>query len=330
VLREYLSPEQLKEFQISMRWPRERGLCILCQRASDLDRLARTIKATEDFVFALSLSQLLSHIDMEIVFARLPNLTSLQLTYGVRNVGIKYDRGLFGMKISDAMSLAKCLRASESLTTLSLQCCMIDDDLLRMLMTGLIRNQSITHVDLSHNNITNYGVRLLSKLLGPKSVVAVVNLSDNEVHADGGKYLGRALKKNDSVTDLNLRLNRLDDDVRCVALRCVAWLAYFVLPLRVRVRTAAAHADLCSVFCVLCSVFCVVLCCVASPGRSDAHGGAAVQPVADEPERVVELVGNSVCGGAGCGAQWRCHPACGVGPVSEQPGRPVCLGTFTA
>jgi hypothetical protein len=75
------------------------------------------------------------------------------------------------MKISDAMSLAKCVRATASLTTLSLQCCMIDDDLLRMLMTGLIRNQTVTALDLSHNNITNYGVRLLSKLLGSKSVV---------------------------------------------------------------------------------------------------------------------------------------------------------------
>lgn len=88
----------------------------------------------------------------------------------------RYERTLFGMKISDAMSLAKCVRATASLTTLSLQCCMIDDDLLRMLMTGLIRNQTVTALDLSHNNITNYGVRLLSKLLGSKSVVRVVVL----------------------------------------------------------------------------------------------------------------------------------------------------------
>ena len=85
--------------------------------------------------------QLLSHLDLEIVFSRLPNLAGLSLTYGVRKIGMKYDRSLFGMKISDAMSLAKCVRATETLTTLVLPCNMIDDDLLRMLMTGLIRNQ---------------------------------------------------------------------------------------------------------------------------------------------------------------------------------------------
>ena len=83
--------------------------------------------------------------------------TSLEVQYGVRGVGMKYDRSMFGMKITDAMSLSKCCRATESLTTLTLPCCMIDDDLVRMLMTGLIRNQTVTYLDLSHNSITNYG-----------------------------------------------------------------------------------------------------------------------------------------------------------------------------
>ena len=33
-----------------------------------------------------------------------------------------------------------------------------------------------------------------------------------QIHADGGKFLGRALKRNDSLIDLNLRLNRLSDE----------------------------------------------------------------------------------------------------------------------
>lgn len=104
--------------------------------------------------------------------------------HSVRKIGMKYDRSLFGMKISDAMSLAKCMKLTETLTSLmyvsnapcsskpderhhgnaggqpaccsyltftpvyctSLPCNMIDDDLLRMLMTGLIHNQTITHL----------------------------------------------------------------------------------------------------------------------------------------------------------------------------------------
>ena len=65
---------------------------------------------------------------------------------------------------------------------------------------------------MSHNKITNHGVRLLSKLLGAQSVLTSLNLSDNQIHAEGGRYLGRGLRTNDTLIDLNLRLNRLTDD----------------------------------------------------------------------------------------------------------------------
>ena len=212
VLREYVGPSVISEFQSTGMWPAQRQPCLLCKRAEELEKLTRKIKASEDYVFSLGLQQLLSHIDLELVFKYLPNLSNLELTYGVRKIGMKYERSLFGMKISDAMSLAKCVKATDTLTSLVLPCNMIDDDLLRMLMTGLVHNQTITHLDLSHNKITNHGVRLLSKIIGSKSVVMSLNLCDNQIHKDGGKYLGRALKRNDSLIDLNLRLNRLDDE----------------------------------------------------------------------------------------------------------------------
>ncbi|CAN0533340.1 unnamed protein product, partial [Scytosiphon promiscuus] len=40
---------------------------------------------------------------------------------------------------------------------------LIDDDLMRMLMTGLIRNSTITYLDVSHNKITNHGEGLKLK-----------------------------------------------------------------------------------------------------------------------------------------------------------------------
>merc|ERR1711998_244249 len=66
--------------------------------------------------------------------------------------------------------------------------------------------------DVSHNKITNHGVRLLAKLLGGHSVLTSLNLADNQIHAEGGRYLGRGLRTNDTLVDLNLRLNRLTDD----------------------------------------------------------------------------------------------------------------------
>lgn len=144
------------------------------------------------------------------------------MTYSVNSIGMKYERMLFGMKISDANCLAKAIQATEALASLVLQvrgwegealtkfvrhkACvvdvaaftlwtrhrqeslsisslcrsftlagltgrrsanvvlfwsrqgnLIDDDLMRMLMTGLIRNSTITYLDVSHNKITNHG-----------------------------------------------------------------------------------------------------------------------------------------------------------------------------
>jgi hypothetical protein len=177
-----------------------------------LEKLRATLVAAEEGVHRLTITQLLSHLDLHLVFASLPNLSALELTYGVHAIGMRYERALFGMKVSDATSLAGCLRSTEMLTTLSLPCNLLDDDLLRMLMTGLIHNSTVTKLDVSHNKITNHGTRLLAKLLGSRSVLTSLNLCDNQVHAEGGRYLGRALRRNDSLTELNLRLNRLGDE----------------------------------------------------------------------------------------------------------------------
>ena len=98
---------------------------------------------------------------------------------------MNYERMLFGMKISDATSLAKIFDQTDTLVTVILSGNLIDDDLLRMLMTGLIKNNTITHLDVSHNKITNHGARLLSKLLGENSVISTLNLADNQIHSEG-------------------------------------------------------------------------------------------------------------------------------------------------
>ncbi|CAN0360767.1 unnamed protein product, partial [Phaeothamnion confervicola] len=144
-----------------------------------IGRLLTALRACQDYVFSMTARQLLGHPDMQAIVAVLPNLAILDLTYGVKRIGMQYERMLFGMKISDAASLAKGLQVASCLTTLILQCNLIDDDLVRMLMTGLVRNATITSLDVSHNRITNHGARLLAKLLNDKCVLASLSLADH-------------------------------------------------------------------------------------------------------------------------------------------------------
>ncbi len=192
---------------------------LLQEKLEDFDPLTEEIEeiydlidACGDYIFTVSFNQLPSHLDLCDVCALLPNLSTLRALYGVNKIGMNYERMLFGLKISDATALAKCFDRTETLTTLCLSGNMIDDDLLRMLMTGLIKNNTITHIDVSHNKITNHGARLLSKLLGDNSVITTLDLSDNAIQTEGGRYLARGLRENDSLLSLHLRLNRLTDD----------------------------------------------------------------------------------------------------------------------
>ena len=111
----------------------------------------------------------------------------LELTFGAPNIRKNYERSLFGMKIFDAEKLAGCIKvslnaepccsslvlvlkdfytvpeclrlslsfetfqATDVLTSLVLPCNLLDDELLTLLMGGLIQNQTVTHLDLSHN-----------------------------------------------------------------------------------------------------------------------------------------------------------------------------------
>jgi len=211
-LREYVTPEELDVWRKTAAWPAERRGSLLDIRHAELRHLLDQIAAVQDFVFSLRLDQLPSHLDAELILSRLPNLTSLYMTYGMRHLGMRYDRSLFGMRISDADSLARCLRMTDSLTHLALPCNMIDDGTLVVLTAGLLENHTITHLDLSHNAITSHGVQVLAHMLRAPSQLAALNLSDNKIDDAAGKPLGTALAGNDSLEELILRLNGMGDD----------------------------------------------------------------------------------------------------------------------
>ena len=190
---------------------------------TELVSLERLLRLSKQYVRNLTIRQLPSHLDLELIFKNLREaLTSLSLTYGMRNVGMDYDRSLFGMKLSDCRLMAKALESSETLTHLDLSNNLLDDDKVRMVCSGLVDNISVIHLDLSKNKIADRGARAISKLLDSRSCITFLDLSDNQIHAEGGKSMARALRENRSLLSLSLRLNRIGDDAGrslCDALR---------------------------------------------------------------------------------------------------------------
>lgn len=162
-------------------------------------------------VFSLVITELYSHLPMDLVFNNLQNLMSLQLTYGAKHMGMEYERPHIGMKMSDAQFLQDCLKTTNNLIRLSLPGNLIDDDLVSILSKGLMLNKTITQLDLSHNKIGNQGARKIAKYLLKTQILTHLDLSDNQIEYHGSRFLAQGIKENTSLLDFNLKLNRIDN-----------------------------------------------------------------------------------------------------------------------
>ena len=173
--------------------------------------LHETIEAIRNYIFGLNIEELPSHLDLRIVFDRIPCINRLKVSFGSKHLGSEYDRSLFGMRMSDAASLAKCIKNAQCLSELSLPCNLIDDELVKMLTRGFLMNKTIVELDLSHNRIGDHGARRIAKYLFHTEVLLSLNLSDNHIQYEGSRCIGQALRNNRSLQILNLKHNRLDD-----------------------------------------------------------------------------------------------------------------------
>eukprot|EP00668_Euglena_longa_P040408 GGOE01053212.1.p1 GENE.GGOE01053212.1~~GGOE01053212.1.p1 ORF type:complete len:416 (+),score=151.50 GGOE01053212.1:101-1348(+) len=175
--------------------------------------LAELLQLVSPWIQKLHIPRLRCHLDMDDLVASLPKMRSLRVTYGVLNCGMQFDAKMFGIRPADCLQFASILRHSKVLTTLSLPESQVDSDKLKALITGLVKNFTVTRLDLSHNKIPDTGARALATLLLRKQqTIEHLNLMDNVIRSEGGAALGRSLAVNSCLVSLNLRLNRLGDE----------------------------------------------------------------------------------------------------------------------
>lgn len=85
------------------------------------DRLAAIkseLKPASSWIRQLKIFNMLQPLDMELITRLLPCLTSLALTYGMKNSGMEYNRQSLGIKLSEAANLGEAIKNCQNLLEL--------------------------------------------------------------------------------------------------------------------------------------------------------------------------------------------------------------------
>ena len=148
-------------------------------------KLLQVIHSISPFIHSIILRQLPSRIDLSQILPLFANLSILDVTYLVLDVGMNYVQDDFGISLSDALNVSKYLQSTKTLTSLKLSQCLIDDETIHILMGGLQSNHTVVSLDLSHNKISDVGARRLASWL-QQSIVSNTSSANKNSNAKNG------------------------------------------------------------------------------------------------------------------------------------------------
>ena len=115
------------------------------------------------------------------------------------------------MRIPDLKKFCILITDLSYFLSLSLQGNLVDDEMIKWLVPGLITNQTLRNLDLSNNRITGKGmIKICSYLVRTKALLSI-NLINNLIGDDSSYAVGLVIKENTKLRVMKLGRNRFDD-----------------------------------------------------------------------------------------------------------------------
>ena len=190
-----------------------------------LDNLKRICDMIKYSVFNLDIPTFSYKFDISFIPQYFVNLTNLSLKYSpilkenrtkdiftknLEPIGEEYTQ--FGMRIPDLKKFCILITDLSYFLSLSLQGNLVDDEMIKWLVPGLIMNQTLRNLDLSNNRITGKGmIKICSYLVRTKALLSI-NLNNNLIGEDSSYAIGLVIKENTKLRIMLLGMNRLDDE----------------------------------------------------------------------------------------------------------------------
>ena len=191
-----------------------------------LEELKKVCNLVKYHIINLDIPTFSCSFDISFIPQYFLNLTSLNLKYSpilrdkndkneeiftkkLEPIGDEYSQ--FGIRIPDLKKF--CVLITDLSYFLSLTLCgnLVDDEMIKWLVPGLITNQTLRELDLSSNRITEKGmIKIASYLVRTRSLISI-DLSNNLIGGESSFAIGLVLKENTKLRILKLAMNRFDD-----------------------------------------------------------------------------------------------------------------------
>lgn len=177
------------------------------------------------YVYNLDIPTFSCRFDISLIPQYFANLTTLTLKYSpvlrdkktddiftknLEPIGDEYSN--FGIRIPDLQKFCLLITDLNYFISLTLQGNLVDDEMIKWLVPGLITNQTLRHLDLSSNRITEKGMIKISSFLVRTRSLLSINLTDNLIGSESAYAIGLTIKENTKLRILKLAMNRLDDE----------------------------------------------------------------------------------------------------------------------
>lgn len=193
-------------------------------KENEIDELKNIFSLTRYYIFNLDIPTFSFTFDISLIPKYFSNLTSLTLKYSpilrdktvtdifskeLKPIGDEYYE--FGMRVPDLKKFCIYITELNYFLSLTLQGNLVDDEMIKWLVPGLITNQTLRYLDLSSNKISEKGViNLASYLIRTKSLLSL-DLSNNLIGGEAAFAIGLVIKENTRLKILKLGMNRIDD-----------------------------------------------------------------------------------------------------------------------
>ncbi|XP_029159662.1 dynein regulatory complex subunit 5-like [Nylanderia fulva] len=154
------------------------------------------------------------HIHMAIILPQFPHLTEIYLNFGMIYMDDGFEWRDFEFSLEDCISLGEGIKATPKLKKFSLTRSNLDRPRIAAILQGIVSNDNIEELDVSHCNLMDTGAHAVGEFLSMHRKLRTLHLTNNNIGPIGVAGVVHGILKASScaLKNFDLRLNPLLDE----------------------------------------------------------------------------------------------------------------------